>query len=172
MLAFKMHLLFAPRAAITLIRLLGREVAPAIGAVAVVQPSLAHIASLTGSPPCARSGSLQSARLPWVVSYSFPSAAGSDQGRLSELSRRASDGAARGRALLWRRDCSGPAEKVPVFCVTVSGPRHIAAFGHSTVLLLQGAKGGIPGGPLAVPARLPLALDVLVPEVEDHHRLR
>ena len=83
--------------------------------------------------------------------------------------RRASEGAARGRALLWRRrDCSGPAEKIPVFCVTVPGARHVTTLGHSTVLLLQGVKGGIPGGPLAVPACLPLALDVLVSEVEDH----
>ena len=49
MLAFKTRLLLAPRAAITLIRLLGREVAPAIGAAAVVQLGLAHISSLTGS---------------------------------------------------------------------------------------------------------------------------
>ena len=49
MLAFKTRLLFAPRAAITLIRVAGREVTPAIGAAAVVQPSLAHTASLTGS---------------------------------------------------------------------------------------------------------------------------
>jgi hypothetical protein len=83
--------------------------------------------------------------------------------------RCASEGAARGRALLWRRrDCSGPAKKIPVFCVTVPGARHVTALGHSTALLLQGAEGGIPGGPLAVPACLPLAFDVLVSEVEDH----
>jgi hypothetical protein len=57
-LAFKTRLLLAPRAAITLIRLLGREVAPAIGAAAVVQLGLAHITSLTGSqkPTVARTG--------------------------------------------------------------------------------------------------------------------
>src|SRR4051794_21074816 len=80
-----------------------------------------------------------------------------------------SEGATRGRALRWRRrECFGPAKKIPVLCVTVPGARHVTAFRHSTVLLLQRAEGGIPGGPLAVPACLPLALDVLVSEVEDH----
>jgi hypothetical protein len=104
------------------------------------------------------------------ISSSAPCAS-RDEGAPGGVRRRrcASEGAARGRALLWRRrNCSGPAKKIPVFCVTVPGARHVTAFGHSTVLLLQDVEGGIPGGPLAVPACPPLALDVLVSEVEDH----